>query len=374
VTYYEGFWGLYLPITTTFRVCDIWRSFWVQRLLWDIGGHLIFGTSTVKQVRNSHSYIKDMDDEYQLYHQSGLFVRFLSSWSSTHELLSKRISQLARDIADAGFWKAKEVDIMDAWIADLYSVGYSFPSVVKPSSSSPSIKQKRAAVCVTGIAECIQEGWSPTYTTLRNHLQGDIDVFLFLSSSSKEGPVPLDTRLKQARSYMNSTVTVLYEDRDIDPGIPSDCQPQFQLPKFATFSVPAYFQQLWSLNECYDVVKEYEKYSNIRYQLFIRARVDTLVKMPSTFERQGIFNINTTILVPPHRYFPGIDDGFALGPIELMSYYMKRWHSFQQCPSDRNFHPETYLKKYLERFTNITVDPAMSGAADAIPHGPEKCH
>ncbi|CAF3788077.1 unnamed protein product, partial [Adineta steineri] len=47
VTYYEAFWGLYLPVTTTFRVCDIWRGFWVQRLLWDIGGQLIFGTSTV---------------------------------------------------------------------------------------------------------------------------------------------------------------------------------------------------------------------------------------------------------------------------------------------------------------------------------------
>jgi hypothetical protein len=96
--------------------------------------------------------------------------------------------------------------------------------------------------------------------------------------------------------------------------------------------------------------------------------------MPPTFERQGVLNINTTIVVPPHRYFPGIDDGFALGPIELMFHYMKRWQSFRECPSDRNFHPETYLKKYLERFTHITIDPTISGAADAISHGPGQCH
>jgi hypothetical protein len=374
VTYYEAFWGLYLPITTTFRVCDIWRGFWVQRLLWDIGGRLIFGTSTVKQIRNSHSYIKDMDDEYQLYHQSSSFVRFLASWSSSHRLLPQRIAQLARDIAQAGFWHSKEIDIIDAWLADLHSVGYSFPSILVPSSSSSPIIKKRAAICVTGLAECIQEGWTPTHKTIRNRLQGDIDTFLFLSSSLKEGPVPLYTRLQQARSYMNSTVTILYEDRVIDPNIPSNCNPQFQLPKYATFSVPAYFQQLWSLNECYDLVKDYEKVFNIQYQLLIRVRVDTLPKMPSTFERQDVLNINTTLLVPPHRYFPGIDDGFALGPIELMSHYMKRWQSFQQCPSDRNFHPETYLKKYLEHFTNITIDPTISGAADAIPHGSERCH
>ncbi len=373
MTYYEAFWGLYLPITTTFRVCDIWRGFWVQRLLWDIGGSLIFGTSTVTQIRNSHSYIKDMDDEYQLYHQSGSFVRFLSSWSSSHNSLPKRISQLARDIAQAGFWKSKEIYIMDAWIDDLHSVGYSFPSIIQPSSSSPIIK-KRAAICVTGLAECIQEGWTPTHINLRNRLQGDIDTFLFISSSHKRGPVPSDTRLKQVRSYMNSTVTILYEDQVIDPHIPSDCNPQFQLPKHVTFPVSAYFQQLWSLNECYDLVKDYEKQFNIQYQLFIRARIDTLAKMPLTFERQGVLNVNTTILVPPHRDFPGIDDGFALGPIELMSHYMKRWHSFRQCPPDRNFHPETYLKKYLERFTNITIDSTISGAADTIPYGPGQCH
>ena len=66
---------------------------------------------------------------------------------------------------------------------------------------------------------------------------------------------------------MNSTVTILYEDRVIDPGIPTDCNPRFQLRGHVTFPVPAYFQQLWSLNECYDLVKEYEKTFNIRYQL-----------------------------------------------------------------------------------------------------------
>ena len=72
--------------------------------------------------------------------------------------------------------------------------------------------------------------------------------------------------------------------------------------------------------------------------------------MPLTFERSNTLNINTTIIVPPHRYFPGIDDGFALGPIELMSHYMKRWLSFRECPPDKDFHPETYLKNYFKTF------------------------
>ena len=56
-------------------------------------------------MRNTHSYIKDLDEEYQLYHQSSAFVRFLASRSSSHPTVSQRIVQLARDIARHGFWQ-----------------------------------------------------------------------------------------------------------------------------------------------------------------------------------------------------------------------------------------------------------------------------
>ena len=119
----------------------------------------MFGTSTVKQIRNSHSYIKDMDEEEQLYHQSGSFVRFLSSWSSQLPTLPQRINQLTKDIAQNGFWKSNEIEIMNAWINDLYLVGYQFPSIVSSSSSSSPLVQKRVAICVTGVIECIEEAW-----------------------------------------------------------------------------------------------------------------------------------------------------------------------------------------------------------------------
>ncbi|CAF1285966.1 unnamed protein product [Didymodactylos carnosus] len=374
VTHYEAFWGLYLPVTTAFRVCDIWRGFWVQRLLWDIGGRLMFATATVKQVRNTHSYIKDMDEEQQLYHQSGSFVRFLASWSSPLPSLAQRIAQLGRDVARAHFWESKEVDIVDAWLADLRSVGYSFPSIVYPSPPRAVI-QKRAAVCVTGFVECVREAWASTDVAIRERLRGEIDTFLFLSSSLVKGPVPLATRLKQARSYLNSTVTVLYEDRDIDPGIPTDCKPEFQIANGARIPVLGYLQQLWSLAECYHLVKDYEQRFHIQYQLLIRARVDTVARMPHTFERQGAFNVNTTLIIPRNRYFPtAYDDGFALGPMELMYHFMTRWYGLRHCPSDNKYQPGIFLKRHLLRFTNVTIDPDMTGASDAIPHGPNNCH
>jgi hypothetical protein len=375
ITHYEAFWGLYLPVTTTFRVCDIWRSYWVQRLLWDIGGQLMFGTSTIKQIRNSHSYLKDMQEEEQLYHQTGSFVRFLSSWSSSLPTLAKRIMKLAEDIAKAGFWKSQEIEIINAWINDLYLVGYTFPAIItsSPPPSRPRIQYKRAAICVTGVTECIQEGWAKNYQLIRNSLEGELDTFLYLSSSTYEGHVPLKDRLQQIRSYMNTTVTIIYEDRTINPNIPSDCKTNFVLPKHV-YKIEAYFQQVWALAQCYHLVENYEKLFNIKYQLMIRSRIDILAQKPFTLERNGIYNINTTILAPPNRFFNELDDGFAVGPMKLMYHYMTRWYSFNECPAGGMYHSETYLTRYLKRFTNVTRDRTLPAAADALPHGFKNCH
>ena len=333
----------------------------------------MFGTSTIRQIRNAHSYLKDMKEEEQLYHQSGAFVRFLSSWSSSSPTLVQRIIQLTTAIADAGFWKSDETKIINAWITDLHAVGYIFPAIVSTSSTSPPLQHKRAAICVTGLTECIEEAWAKNYQLIRNSLSGDLDTFLFLSSSMSEGSVPLDTRLKQIRSYMNTTVTIIYEDRTIDPKIPADCQPNFVLPKHV-YKVDAYFQQVWALAQCYHLVERYQREFNIKYQLLIRSRLDIFAGKPFTLERDDPFNINTTILAPPNRFFNELDDGFAVGPIELMYHYMTRWYSFSKCPPDGMYHSETYLTRYLKRFTNVTRDRTLPAAADALPHRKDFCH
>ena len=57
IFYQSAFWGLIIPITTAFRVCDIWRSYWVQRLLWDMNASLSFLPPTAIQYRNDHNLL-----------------------------------------------------------------------------------------------------------------------------------------------------------------------------------------------------------------------------------------------------------------------------------------------------------------------------
>ena len=254
-------------------------------------------------------------------------------------------------------------------VADLHSVGYSFPSIIISSSSSSSpIIKKRAAICVTGLAECIQEAWTPTYNTIRNRLQGDIDTFLFLSSSFKQGPVPLYTRLKQVRSYMNSTVTILYEDRVIDPSIPSNCK-TFYTPDIANVTEMHYFQQLWGLTECFDLVKEYEQKMNIRYEFLIRSRSDSVLdKIPETLEIPN----NSTIIIPDEYHFGGYNDRFAIGSISVMEKYMRRWHNLSSCHI-QNLHAESFLKLFLNRL-GVNVRLVQNLSYIEKPYGIGKCH
>ena len=310
----------------------------------------MFGTATVRQIRNSHSYIEDMDDEYQLYHQSGSFVRFLASWTSSLPTLPQRIATLARHIAHEKFWKPLETEIIDAWLADLQSVGYVFPSIV----SSPPVHpiEKRAAICVTGATECIREAWTRTHLQIRDRLHGDTDTFLFLSSSQTSGPVPIVDRLKHARSYTNSTVTVLYEDRDLHPSMSSACP-----------ATEKDYQSIWALAQCYDLVKDYANRFNVHYQLMIHSRVDLVAADNFKLEGDRLLNVNTTLILSSHQTSDASDDSFAIGPMSLMHHYMNRWNSLKECSVYNS-----------TQFMNATRDRRLPSSASIIAHGPTSCH
>lgn len=355
-----------LPITTTFRVCDIWRGFWVQRLLWDINGRLVFGTATVQQLRNKHSLIDDMDQEYQLYHESGSFVRFLSNWSSDLPTIEQRIEKLFRDMVERKFFKLQELNFIRDWLNDLRSINYSFPKLVKtPETRKP---KKRTAVCVTGILECVQEAWSVMHKTIKQHVDGGLDTFLFLSSSDTISPVRLHDRSKQAREYLNSTVAVFYNDQDLDPKIPSKCPFYFE-PHFPEAVIKKYYQQLWALSECFDLVRDFERKTNVRYDYLIRTRVDIfLEKVPSRLLPSDQFEI----VIPDEDHFGGYNDRFAVGSMSSMEKYMRRWHDLKHCYA-HNLHAEHFLKSTLEKYS-ITVKLEKNLTLFHVPHGLNQCH
>src|SRR5690606_37869618 len=63
----EAFPLLYIPSHCSFRMCDIWRSFVAQRILWTNGWHLSFQAPTAVQDRNEHDLIKNFEEEISGY-------------------------------------------------------------------------------------------------------------------------------------------------------------------------------------------------------------------------------------------------------------------------------------------------------------------
>jgi hypothetical protein len=230
---------------------------------------------------------------------------------------------------------------------------------------------------MTGVIECIEEAWRPTAHAIRTHIQGEMDIFMYLSSTEpivdQLPTVPSHMRFIEALRYPDFTVKILFENiPKLDPHFPPNCTTDANVDQ-PEHKIPRYYQQLFGLSNCFSLVRDYEKKHNIKYDLMVRTRADIkFLKIPSTFDRTSPYDINTTLILPPNRYRSKIDDGFAIGPIDAVEVYMNRYYSFRECLT-RDLHPERYLYFYLNyRKVKMVVDSNI--LVGTIPHGQNHCH
>lgn len=126
---YNAFWGLLLPITVPGRVTDIWRGYFVQRIMKDIGLSIVYTPPIVYHNRSDHDYISDFAAETDLYMKTSKLLDFLDNWSSDSELLQDRILQLWISLFEHNYISAEDVEAVGSWLQTLVAIGYEFPSV-----------------------------------------------------------------------------------------------------------------------------------------------------------------------------------------------------------------------------------------------------
>lgn len=127
VFHYSSFWALLIPASVSLRVADIWRGYWAQRLLWDLGGQLCFTQSNAYQERNEHDLLKDFIEELDLYLKVDPLIDFLNKWKSNSLTFEERMIELFEQLVEKNFIKTNDLDLVVAWILDLKEVGYKFP-------------------------------------------------------------------------------------------------------------------------------------------------------------------------------------------------------------------------------------------------------
>ncbi|KAF8356879.1 hypothetical protein PRIPAC_91874 [Pristionchus pacificus] len=125
----SAFFGLVLPTTVAFRVTDIWRSYFTQALLHTAGETVSFVPVNAIQKRNAHSYLKDFDDEIDVYDKTGEIVAFIDKWECKEDTMDKCTIELAGHFAEKGFWGNEDAQLVVHWVLDLQKIGYTFPAV-----------------------------------------------------------------------------------------------------------------------------------------------------------------------------------------------------------------------------------------------------
>jgi len=128
---YDALWGMLLPSTVHGRVADIWRGYMAQRLMWNLDLTLAFSTPWVAQYRNQHEALADFAAEQPLYRQSGELVSALRNWTPATRTLPGQIEELYIHLYELEILEDRDVRLVQAWLADLVSVGYAFPKPVR---------------------------------------------------------------------------------------------------------------------------------------------------------------------------------------------------------------------------------------------------
>ena len=110
---------MYLPTTVTFRFTDILRGLVAQPILWQFGFRVGFTAPSAVQERNPHDAFSDFVSEIPMYQHArrvpGLVDEAISAATTIAEAMVLAYGELAR----ARIVEADEVELLEAWLADL---------------------------------------------------------------------------------------------------------------------------------------------------------------------------------------------------------------------------------------------------------------
>jgi hypothetical protein len=116
---------LYIPSTCSFRMCDIWRGFIAQRIMWENNWSLSFHSPDVVQVRNQHDLHSDLIQELEgyLYNEEIMQgLRDLKLGAGTINI-AHNMQKCYDLMISKGFFEASEAQKLRAWQRDLASMG-----------------------------------------------------------------------------------------------------------------------------------------------------------------------------------------------------------------------------------------------------------
>lgn len=106
---------LYLPSTVSMRATDIWRGYIAQRILWELDSNLIYLSPCVYQKRNVHNFMRDFDDEVEVYQNAEKLLHLLQNMT-LKGTVSEMLIQTYEMLVSEKFMVKHELDSAKEWV------------------------------------------------------------------------------------------------------------------------------------------------------------------------------------------------------------------------------------------------------------------
>ncbi|KAK3608931.1 hypothetical protein CHS0354_023104 [Potamilus streckersoni] len=109
-----------LPISVDGRVTDIWRSYFAEYFFHREDIKLIFTPPYVRQDRNPHNILKDLDAENDLYMRSNVLINLLSELHNAEHSLNLR--HLYDELYKRGYIELDDLIFVRAWVKTVEAI------------------------------------------------------------------------------------------------------------------------------------------------------------------------------------------------------------------------------------------------------------
>jgi len=107
---------MYLPITTSFRVTDILRSYIANVLILNSGKSIAFSSANAIQYRNEHNLLDDLDQEFLLYLKARDLVELIKANASKKLSYFDNLWNVYSCLLKDGYVKDMEMRSLEVWL------------------------------------------------------------------------------------------------------------------------------------------------------------------------------------------------------------------------------------------------------------------
>lgn len=134
-----GLWALFLPTSVDKEFSDVWRSYIVQRLLWESGLRVgIVGRPLVVQDSNIHTSLNDISKLKSMSKTIKKLINFLTLWRGKQKTFIGQINELWLALHENKFVGKEDIRLMSLWLEGLARAKYELPKLLNSTELYPT--------------------------------------------------------------------------------------------------------------------------------------------------------------------------------------------------------------------------------------------